>query len=232
MEAESPHRPAVAPLLRAARRSPRRRACVAWNAVSKHATWGTSGSSSHGLADRRDRTRLMQRRERRERRATLARRPSSITTGAGNSVAAVHDPVPDRVDATRSSDAHRSTSSSPSHRRRPCATTASSPSSTAASGCSNPVHDMPRTLARSATITVWSGRTGPLPVADLGHVLAELARVLDVARARVDHVLAHDAAAARRGPGHGRSRPSRDGTGPCRCSTTMSNGVVTVPSSL
>ena len=48
----------------------------------------------------------------------------------------------------------------------------------------------------------------------------------------VDHVLAHVRGGAHRARARGRSRPSRGGSGPCRCSTTMSNGVVTVPSSL
>ena len=50
----------------AARRSARPAGCVRWNAVSKHATCGSSGAPLEQRADRREVVRLVQRRERHE----------------------------------------------------------------------------------------------------------------------------------------------------------------------
>ena len=85
VEAVAPHAaPRRAPA--AARTSARRAGCVRWNAVSKQATCGSSGSALEQRADRREVVRLVQRRERDA--ASRARRRTAASTRTGVGVLA------------------------------------------------------------------------------------------------------------------------------------------------
>ena len=101
VEAVAADAPLLAPARAAARRSPRPRGIVAWKAVSKTATCGTSGSARARLVDRRERGRVVQRRERLELVDLAPRTSSSISDRLAEARAAVDDAVRDRVGARR-----------------------------------------------------------------------------------------------------------------------------------
>ena len=82
---------------RAARRSPRPAGRVAWKAVSKQATAGTSGQRRRHRVERGERLRLVERAPGRPARAAPTRRSTSIRTASGEALAAVDDPVADDV---------------------------------------------------------------------------------------------------------------------------------------
>ena len=187
--------------------------------------------------ERGERLRLVQRRQRRvsSRSARLdARRRSR--TGAREALAAVDDPVADRVGVAqavveRARRARRRRSRRRARRARaPPSVVVAAPSSAQLEAARAGVDD--EDAQRAVLERAARRRVRPGPVAHLGRVVAVLARVGAVAQARVDHLLAQRARRARRGPGT-RSITSITRWKRSRSlSITMSNGVVVVPSSL